>query len=43
METLVTYRTCCGCDTNSSYWFGATCGNCGHWVKGPSCDHRETK
>jgi hypothetical protein len=41
MEELAIYRTCCGCETSSSYWFGLTCGNCGHWLK--DCEHNEDK
>lgn len=43
MEELLMNRTCCGCDTYHGYWFGTTCGYCGHWVKGPSCDFQEKK
>jgi hypothetical protein len=36
--SLISY--CCGCETSSSYFFGSTCGNCGHTVKGVSCNHK---
>ena len=39
----VTYlKTCCGCDSYHGYWFGKTCGACGHDTQF-DCDHKGGK
>jgi hypothetical protein len=30
MEEVIYLKTCSGCDTYHGYWFGKTCGECGH-------------
>ena len=43
MEEVNFFSYCCKCKTSSSFFFGKTCGDCGHDVGGVSCDHKEEK